>query len=145
MGYCVSMEIENLNIPLEKVKDALKAINALFEPKLMKGQASGGSYSGGKQTDWNYSWVDKPADGGFKNLEEAFDAWRYSASNQDGSCEIECFTGEKLGDDPILWAAVAPFVNPKAVITCRGEDGAQWRWIFKGGKFKEQMGKVVWE
>lgn len=145
MGYCVDMTINNLFIPLEKVNDALKAINALHNLQTMKdNQCGGGTFQGGKQTNWSYSWVDNPPTGGFKSLEEALDAWRYTASNQDGNCVVEYFNGEKLGDDTTIWEALAPFVNPKAEIACRGEDGALWKWVFNNGKFKELSGTVTY-
>jgi hypothetical protein len=139
MGYCITMDIQDLYIPLENVSKALKAINALHKDQktIVK--------KGGIPTVYSYSWVDTPPEGGFKSLEEAFDAWRYSAHNEDGNCVVDYFTGEKLGNCNVLWEAVAKYVNPKAIITCRGEDGAQWRWIFKDGKFKEQTSKVIWE
>ena len=147
MGYCISMEISDLHIPLENVSKALKAINALHKDQatIVKNGGGGSSSGGGKPTIHFYSWVDNPPEGGFKSLEEAFEAWRYSARNDDGDCVVDYFTGEKLGNCDVLWKAIAKYVNPKAEIRCHGEDGAQWRWIFKEGKFKEQSGDVIWK
>ena len=146
MGYCITMDISRLTISLENVPKALKAINALHkDQKTVVKNGGGGMSTCGGNTSYSYSWVDQPPSGGFKTLEEAFEAWRYSAVNEDGTCVVEFFTGEKLGNCDVLWKAIAKYVNPKAEIRCRGEDGAQWRWIFKGGKFKEQSGEVIWK
>jgi hypothetical protein len=147
MGYCISMDISNLHIPLENVSKALKAINALHKDQatIVKNGGGGSSSGGGKPTVHFYSWVDNPPEGGFKSLEEAFEAWRYSASNQDGNCVIECFNGEKLGDCETLWRALEKLVSPTGKIHCRGEDGMEWKWVFKGGKFKEVTSTRVWE
>ena len=146
MGYCISMEISKLTIAKENVSKALKAINALHKDQatMKKNGAGGGSWRAGKETV-HYSWVDQPPEGGFNDLVSAFDAWRYHAAvNDDGSVEVMHFNGEKLGNCDVLWKALQKLVPPKAEIRCRGEDGAQWRWIFQDGKFKEQDGEVIW-
>jgi hypothetical protein len=143
MGYCVTMEISNLVIRKEVIDEALKAINDLFKPATLKKQASGGSYSGGKQTHWSYSWVTYP-EGGFKALEEALQGWRYASHiNDNGDLEIDMFEGEKLGDDQYLWKALAKYLTDGAIY-CRGEDGALWCWEIKHGKFKELDGTVTY-
>jgi hypothetical protein len=146
MGYCISMEVCKLVIAKENVSKALEAINALHAPALMKKQAGGGSWHPNGDRTYHYSWVDQPPEGGFKDLVSAFDAWRYTAAvNDDGSVTVMHFDGEKLGDCQYLWTALQKLVPPTAEIRCRGEDGMQWKWKFKGGKFDEVAGKVVWE
>jgi len=146
MGYCISMEITDLFIIKEKAAQALMAINALHKDQTTIVKNGGGGMSMcGKSTVYSYSWVDAPPQDGFKSLEEAFDAWRYNASIQDGKCVINCFNGEKLGNCDVLWSALAKFVNPSAEIHCKGEDGMEWKWVFKGGKFKEVSSTRVWE
>lgn len=143
MGYYVSMDISNLTITKKNIAKALKAINALFEPATIKKQGSGGSYEGGKQTKWNYSWVTFP-DGGFKSLKDALNEWRYETNElPNGDLEVDYFTGEKLGDDPVLWEALAKYLTDGAIY-CRGEDGALWCWEIKNGKFKELDGTVTY-
>jgi hypothetical protein len=147
MGYLVNMEVKNLTISKENVSKALAAINALHtdQETMKKNGAGGGSWGGGKETV-HYSWVGNPPEGGFKSLVDALDEWRYTAMpNDDGSIEVMHFNGEKLGNCEVLWRALEKLVPPGAEIQCRGEDGCQWRWVFKGGKFKEQTSKVVWE
>jgi hypothetical protein len=71
--------------------------------------------------------------------------WRYDASlSEEGDVVIDWFAGEKLGDDGILWDALAPAVEEDSQIQCRGEDGALWRWYFEHGTVIEQDGKVVY-
>jgi len=147
MGYCISMEVCKLVIAKENVSKALKAINALHKDQatIVKNHGGGMSMCGGKTT-YSYSWVDQPPEGGFKDLVSAFKAWRYcAAANDDGSVEVMHFNGEKLGNCDVLWKALQKLVPSNAEIRCRGEDGMQWKWTFKGEKFKEVDGKVVWE
>jgi len=157
MGYCVEIITWNITIPADKVADCLAAINALHTDTELLAHASGGSWGGGvsmekplRERKW-YSWVDNPKDGeGFKDIRDAFTAWRYEPiQEEDGSVSVDSFHGEKWGDDPILYAAIAPFVlqeaGNEAIIECRGEDGNHWRYLFKDGGMVEQSAKVSWE
>jgi hypothetical protein len=138
------MEVNNLTVTKDKVEACLAAINALHSGD-MKG-ASGGSYMGGKQISKCYSWVSNPGPEGFKTLEDAFQSWRYDAhEDPNGNVHVDYFSGEKWGDDEILYAAIAPFVEDDASIEIRGEDGHQWRYLFEAGKYSEQTARVSWE
>ncbi len=144
MGYCVDISIGGMDFPKDKVPAVLAAINALHLPENMKG--SGGSWSGGKQTSRCYSWTSNPGPGGFKTLTDAFHAWRYDAhEDPEGNVHLDYFSGEKWGDDEVLYGAIAPFVPEDGYIECRGEDGHQWRYLFDGKGYKEQSAKVSWE
>jgi hypothetical protein len=50
----------------------------------------------------------------------------------------------KCGQEKLLFKNIAEFINPTAVITAVGEDGAQWRWTFKKGVFTEEFGKTIY-
>ena len=133
MGYCVSMEISGVIIPHEKVAECLAVINDL-------------NTSANKN---QFSWVSYPEDK-FKTLRKAIEGWRYVGDfNEDGHFVIEYFEGEKCGDDEILYEAIAPFIDNgtehPGLITCRGEDGEQWRYAFENGKVENQQAKIIWE
>lgn len=55
------------------------------------------------------------------------------------------YLGEKLGDDLEMFQKIAPYVREGSFLEMRGEDGEQWRWIFRGGKCEEVRAKVSWE
>lgn len=64
--------------------------------------------------------------------------WRWHLTMQDGGViDIE-FTGEKYGDDRIMFAAIAPFVEKGSYINMRGECGELITWSFDGKSFKEE-------
>jgi hypothetical protein len=143
MGYYVSMNV-NLTIPADKVADCLKAINDLHTTDHRE-EMSGGSFQGGQQTAWHYSWVSHPPEGGFPNLVAAFDEWRYSAAETDlGDVEIQYFQGEKWGNDEVLFNAIAPFVN-EGRIEVTGEDNDRWKYEFDGETFSRFDGEYVYE
>ena len=141
MGYWVSIELNTVHVPAEKVTECLAAINAMHEAKTLKMNAGGGSSTG---DSW-YSWVDNPPEGGFKTLVEAFGAWRYEARIDEkcGCVIVQDFTGSKWGDDEQLYAVIAPFVK-EGLIECRGEDGALWRYALADGELAEEHGQIVW-
>jgi hypothetical protein len=131
MGYHVSVSVCNVVIPKAKVAGALKAINLLHE------EAGEGHH---------FSWVDNPSKNGFEDLVKAIEAWRYSAKKlKNGNVEIVYFLGEKLGDDEILFTALAPFIKGGGAIEYAGEDAEQWRYEFVKGKMVEKHAVISWE
>lgn len=54
------------------------------------------------------------------------------------------FIGEKLGDEKILFQALAPFVDKGSFIEMEGEDGDLWRWTFDGQQMIEQVARITW-
>lgn len=125
MGYYVDYNTDDVTI--KNCPEALAAINALHTNDMLKAYASGVSFSGGKANQRWYSWVNNPPEGGFKTLEEAMCAWGFNL--EDNSFY---FTGEKLGDEGVLFAALAPYLEGE--IYARGEDGAEWGFKFHNGK-----------
>lgn len=134
MGYEIDVLVDNITIPSDKVQDCLAAINDLHEEHVVANQGGGGMWSGGKKQMSCYSWVRNPASTGFDTLAEALRSWRWHTTEEvDGSVTIDRFTGEKLGDDEILFEAIAPYVRGNGSIEMRGEDGAVWRYLFRAG------------
>lgn len=122
MGYCMTQADSSFHIKREKQDAALKAIKALAEnpPK------------------WGYSWVDEKYVRA-NDLQTALDDWRWETELDDETGDIVGinFGGEKLGDDSVLWKAIAPFVEKDSFIQMAGEDGAVWRWVFNGSSVEE--------
>lgn len=143
MGYRVDMRLDVV-IPVNKVADALKTINALFGPEKLSGvDYKCVFFQDGLPQFWG---VDNPnGTGGFQTLIKALEAWRYEANQTSGDVLIEEFTGEKYGDDKTLFTALAPFIQDGSFITFRGEDDKHWKWVFKDGVMKEFYGKIVYE
>jgi len=129
MGYYISLNENNFTIKKENVQGAVDAIKALH----------------GKETCCgNFSWVDHDFHK-LDSLEDILGAWRYGISFKDGDvCDID-FEGEKLGDDELLFSALAPFVEPESYLQYSGEEGHHWRWVFDGKTMVELDGKLVWE
>lgn len=122
MGYCIfqNEEQSNFQIKAENKNKALVAIKSLVG----KGRREDSS---GR----HYSWVD---DENYKNsltLENALKAWRWKSKNDNDENIIGLiFTGEKYGDDLILFNTIAPFVEDNSCIKMQGEDGKLFEWYF---------------
>jgi len=126
MGYYVSYDTDNVTI--NNCSEALAAINALHTSDMLEAHASGGSWSADKVNQRWYSWVSNPPEGGFQTLEKAMRAWRFSLDDDN----LFHFIGEKLGDEEVLFNALAPYLEGE--IYARGEDGAEWGFKFHNGK-----------
>jgi len=143
MGYCIEMTEGNFHIPAAKFGDALAAVKALI---LNTDAMHGGSYEGGERVERWYSWVNNAAVLESETLVDALDAWRWEAYCGDSEdISLIYFRGEKLGQDDILFRALAPYVTAGSYVAMRGEDGALWRWYFDGTNCIEQEGRVVYE
>lgn len=134
MGYCMSQVDAKFHIKRENFTNARKAIQSLHGKERI-------SDSIGK----HFSWIDKDF---YKinNFAKIMEEWRWEVhihDDESGVDDIE-FTGEKLGDDKILFDAIAPFVEAGSYIVMRGEEGEFWKWTFDGKTCKEvqAVGKV---
>ena len=92
----------------------------------------------------HYSWV---ADSfrEAETLKASLDEWRYEAYFDKPSGDIVdlFFTGEKSGDEEVLFKALAPYVKAGSYLLFYGEDGAIWRWFFTGKRVIEQYADVT--
>lgn len=78
------------------------------------------------------------------NVIQAFSEWRWlpETDNKGNIIEIN-FTGEKLGDEQILFDEIAPFVESGSSIIVADERGKVWRWRFDDGKCHYEVGKIT--
>ncbi len=131
MGYCVDVTCTGMIIKKKNIKKALAAINAIPVKKESRIGIGG------------YAWVNH--DGKHPDLITALANWRYDAkTQQNGDILIEYFQGEKVGDDEVLWTAIAPFIQKDAEVEYHGEDGCQWKYVFDGKTYKELTRSVEW-
>lgn len=119
MGYCVSMK--NIHFFVEE-KDKYAAYRAFKKSSLA-------------------AEIQKP----IYCIEDAFAYYGYTAEN-DNEDNIICLrhTAEKLGNEAVLFSAIAPYVKSGSFIEMTGEDNQLWRWIFTDGTLKKIEPKVEW-
>lgn len=143
MGYYMSIRSENFEMEPDQFAGALAAIKTLMGK--VKELGHGGCWSGGKQTEWHFTWVTTDTVLNATTLYDAMKEWRWGLDFLDDQNSrvigIE-FRGEKIGQDELLFEAIAPFVKDGSYIEMNGGDGSIWRWLFKGGKCVEQNATV---
>lgn len=132
MGYCIRQVGGKFSVKAGNFPAALSAIQSLHGKETVKD-------SHGR----HFSWVnDKFYEvGDFVGMMQE---WRYRLKLEGGDAVGIEFTGEKLGDDEVLFGAIAPFVESGSYLEFLGEDGDRWRWVFDG-TLKEVHAETVWK
>lgn len=75
-----------------------------------------------------------------KTKEEMYDFdW-----DNDGNIVGISFRGDKLGEEFRVFQSIAPYVKEGSYLHMIGEDGDQWRWVFRNGTCEEIHAKVTW-
>ena len=142
MGYYMNMVDADFMIKSENVEPAFQAIKKLIDQVDERG--GGGSYFNGVSKR-HYSWVSTEELVKSKSLSEFMDEWRWEIDfDENGNVNDICFCGEKLGDDEILFEALAPFVEEGSYIEMRGEESDLWRWVFQNGECVEKTPEIIW-
>lgn len=163
MGYYINITQSSFRIRTADLPKIWDLLTDLMSDEKLRANAHGGSWSGvganSGRSEWWYSWVSTEnarkaiAE---RDLEKLFREFRYELSvthtsggerdlnNPTAETEITHFYldidgGEaKIGDEEKLFAAIAPVVMDGSFLDVRGEDGAEWRWMWEDGKFYSQ-------
>ena len=138
MGYYMKQIYTEFSISQEHHAAALAAIKALA-PRAPIHDKSGD----------HFAFVETERFMNAATLEEALTAWRWQPQVvEDGPLFEIYFTGQKHGDEDILFAAIAPFVTAGSYIGMvgDGEEGDEcWRWMFDGQSVYKVQGYLTFE
>jgi hypothetical protein len=128
MGYCIDQTDSSFVIFKKDFDVCLVAIKQMASDWLAAGNGEP-------------SWVDLRNALKANSLQDAFNEWRWTVYLDDaGDIGGINFDGEKSGQDYKLFECIAPFVKDGGFICMRGEDEAQWQWVFNKGKCEEVEG-----
>lgn len=131
MGYCVDQVDSKFFVARENLHHVFGAIRALMAQ--VSGKRRG------------FAWVDTQTVLEARTVEEQLHEWRWEIQeDDDGNIIGLSFTGEKLGEDHLLFQVIAPFVKEDSFIDMHGEDGEQWRWSFDGSTCEELEPEVTY-
>ncbi len=130
MGYKILVLETNFQIVAENADAALAGIKGLYKQQSI-------------EPTHNFAFVTTKAVLDTSDIYNALSEWRWLplVDNEGNIQDIE-FTGEKLGDEQILFDALATFVKPGSFIVVAGEDGKVWRWRFDE-KCHYEIGKII--
>jgi len=132
MGYYVHTEGSNFHIKKENFDAAFERACELNKHDELK---SGGTIGGdGVRARW-FSWVAEDYDKTCTTLAQVFDQFRLEPVYYNGDI-VEITFDSKIGDEDLLLAYIAPFVEDGSYIEWRGEEGERWRHIFQNGVMK---------
>ena len=76
-----------------------------------------------------------------RDLVGVFREWRWDCIESSHAPDLACVDittingSQKMGDDEVFFAAIAPVVEDGSFIEVRGEDDAAWCWSWRNGKF----------
>lgn len=136
MGYYMTLRDCNFTIIKSKFAAAMEALRQLSNKT-----DDGSGYSNGKR---HFAWVNDSFPDRATLVEMVLDwRWQLDINERTGNVESISFEGEKLGDDIVLFQALATFVKRGSYIVMTGDDGVIWRWKFDGKSVVEQVGRVT--
>jgi hypothetical protein len=146
MGYCMDLRAAKFHVAADKKDAALAAIKNIMGPE-NRPKMHGGSWEGGKQTGWWYSWVKCEDVLKCISLDSAMALWGWPVDVDTATGDIDGirFDGEKIGQEDEMFKAIAPFVTSGSWVEMQGEDGTLWRWSWCDGVFREQNARILWD
>ncbi len=131
MSYCMMQRSQDFQINANLKAHALAAIKAMVTNRANSADA----------THEHRCFADTIPQ--LVSLEEALKAWGWQlVEDTNGESWLE-YMGNKLGDDRLLFDAIAPFVQAGSFIEMSGEDGTIWRWYFDGKRCEKVIGQIV--
>lgn len=140
MGYYVRIEDSTWVIPEKNLDAAYQAMCDLNKHDELK---SGGSWSGSKQNEKWFAWMDANYPETCKDAAAILDQLGFELHfNENGDLCIDWYDN-KIGSEELFLRAIAPFSVEDSYIVWRGEDGAIWRHIVQRGTLVEQTGTVT--
>ena len=77
-------------------------------------------------------------------VEEILNQLGFETDLQHGELYIYSYDG-KSGNEDEFFKALAPFIPDEQYICWTGEDGAQWRWLFRNGELLHQNAIITYE
>ena len=157
MGYYIQTPETSFAIRTDDLPRFFDLVSNLMSDENVEENGHGGSYAdGGKTQSW-YSWVSTDAVRravADRDIVRVFEEWGYelelvspfgseldflNEANGETIFRLDIRNGDaKIGDEETFFAAIAPVVVDGSYLDVRGEDGAEWRWMWKNGKFYSQ-------
>lgn len=128
MGYCISVNCDNFSFDVTKAENLMRDVKEAFFKEKIEGR-----------------WIYENAVIGSETIEEMFEELRFSLYKDGDKYKIDYFMGEKLdGCEEELFKSMAKYIDD-GYLEYIGEDGEQWRYIFKNGECREVYPEIVYD
>jgi hypothetical protein len=146
MGYYISISDADWFMSAKHEAAALQTLKDLNKPEndRLKG---GGSWSGGEKTSLWYAWMPSDYDQHVVSVAQVLEMLGFEVTATDAGTRI-LFYDNKVGNENVFLAALAPYVEDECYIVWTGEDGERWRYLYTDGKMIEmieQCAVTTWE
>lgn len=117
MGYCINLVDSDFKIKKENADNVVAALKNLVN------------------VAGRLRWVDTNELQSAENIIDAFHAVSYTLKADDnGDYILDCFEGEKLGDDEAIFITIGKYVEAGSYLKFIGEDGYILDYFFNGEK-----------
>lgn len=140
MGYYVNIMEADFLIPTEHLDAAYRAMCDLNARDDLK---TGGSWSGGKQTEKWFAWMPSDYPSVCPDAASIFEELGFDVDVSKDGLRINYY-GNKTGAEEHFLNAVAPYVVSGSYIRWKGEDGALWSNNFVNGKMISKDATIQW-
>lgn len=131
MGYYVEIKHSDVVLPTEIQDEVLTRWKKLNGPQYNHVKR-GGSWSGGKQTDYWYSWMAPDYDKTVQSVAEVLDMMGFEfQQNEKGDILVKGYDN-KTGQEDFFFEQIGDLIEEGQMIQWSGEDGASWAWYFDG-------------
>jgi len=148
MGYYISTPQTSFSIHNDNLSRFFELVDNLMSDENVEENGLGGTMdaNGNKIRSW-YSWVNTDVVRRAvleRDIRAVFGAWGYDlelTNNVEGVSHfyLDIRGGDaKMGDEETFFAAIAPAVRDGSFLDVKGEDDAEWRWMWENGKFYSQ-------
>lgn len=134
MGYYVKLEESDFTIP--EREDVLAALREM--PKKYHDLKRGGN-----GTDKWFSWMSDEEIENATSVEAIFRSLGFETMSEDGQFVLVGYDN-KMGQEDLFLAVVAPFVSEDSYTEWTGEDGMRWRYVVQNEKLHVQSSTVAW-
>jgi hypothetical protein len=149
MGYYIQIKQSAFMIHKNNLSRFFELVGEMMSDNAVAANGNGGSWGGdGRKTNFWYSWVNTDAVRkavADRDIIQVFEEWGYELDfineGTDGvnHYRLDIRGGEaKIGDEEKFFAVIAPVVEDGSLLDVRGEDDAEWRWMWENGKFFSQ-------
>lgn len=129
MGYCIDVNYDNFSFDVSKARDLMREVKSVFKNGNIEGR-------------WIYGKDVIESE----TIEEMFEELRFELYKDGDKYKIDYFNGEKLdGCEEELFKSMAKYIDDGSYLEYIGEDGEQWRYIFKNGECKEVYPTITYE
>lgn len=129
MGYYVRIVKSTAIVPAENLERVYQIMCELNNHNELK---YGGSWSGGRQNKWWFSWMDENYPETCKDAKEIFEMMGFECSvSENGDLHLDYYD-QKTGQEGLFLNAITNYMT--GMIRWVGEDGEVWETEFDGDK-----------